>query len=86
MLKSLFAYLQHKMLVAVVACTAALLAVPALASATESPAETKVKTLAETINTEGISIFLIIVTAISALIALVIAVTLGIRKARGLVK
>jgi len=56
------------------------------AMATESAAETAVKTIAEKIGSEGIAIFLIVVTAITALIAVLIAVTLGIKKIHSLVK
>jgi hypothetical protein len=65
---------------------ALVLAVAPMAFATETEAQTKVKTVAESVASEGIAIFLIIVGAIGTLFALVIAVMLGFRKIRALVK
>lgn len=56
------------------------------AMATESAAESSVKTLAEKIGSEGVAIFLIIVTAITALLAIIVAVTLGLKKLKSFAK
>jgi predicted permease len=56
------------------------------ALATESAAETAVKTLAEKIGSEGITIFLICITAITALLAVIVGVTLGIKKLKSFAK
>jgi Mn2+/Fe2+ NRAMP family transporter len=54
--------------------------------ATESSAETAVKTLAEKIGSEGIAIFLICITAITALLAVIVGVNLGIKKLKSFAK
>ncbi len=54
--------------------------------ATETPTETAVKALAEKVGSEGVAIFLIIIAAISSLIAVIVAVTLGIKRIHSFVK
>jgi hypothetical protein len=56
------------------------------AFAVESSAETAVKTLAEKIGSEGVAIFLIVVTAITVLLAVIVGVTLGIKKLKSFAK
>ena len=54
--------------------------------ATESAAETAIKTLAEKIGSEGIAIFLICITAVTGLIAVLVAVNLGVKKIKSFAK
>jgi hypothetical protein len=72
---------------ATMAFTAAIVAaLPVVAFATETEAQTKSKELFEKIASEGLAIFLIAVGAVTVLIAVVISVVLGVRKIRSLVK
>jgi hypothetical protein len=54
--------------------------------ATETPTETAVKALAEKVGSEGVALFLIIIAAIASLLAVLIAVSLGIKKLKSYVK
>ncbi len=65
---------------------AALMAIAPVAMATESEAQTKVKTIAETVNTEVIAVFLIVVGAIGTAFAIIVAVVLAFRKLHSLIK
>jgi mannose/fructose/N-acetylgalactosamine-specific phosphotransferase system component IID len=59
-------------------------ATPALA--TETASETALKSITSTVNTEGSALFLVVVAGIASLFALLIAVTLGLKKIRTFIK
>lgn len=83
--KSTVSSMRFKLLaLCVSAC--AVMAISPLAMAEESSAEKAVKALGEKIGSEGIAIFLIIITSVTALLAVIVAVTLGIKKLKSFAK
>jgi hypothetical protein len=77
--RSTLAVARWRLTAAVTGAFLALAAVPALAGATESASETKVKEVATQVSSEGVSIVLAILGALVALIALIIIVPKGIK-------
>jgi energy-converting hydrogenase Eha subunit E len=78
--RRVFAQAQAKHVAFCAAATAVVLgALPAVASATESASETKIKEVATQVGTEGVSIVLLILGALVGLIALVIIVPKGVK-------
>jgi hypothetical protein len=74
------------MAVASVVAVAGSLAFVAGAQATPTSAEAAVESIGKQVGEEGIKIFLISITAVAALLAVIIGVTLGIRKLKSFAK
>jgi hypothetical protein len=72
-------------LVCLAVCATALMVV-GNAFATETPSEVAIKSITSTVNTEGSALFLVVVAGVASLFALLIAVTLGMKKIKTFIK